>query len=108
MIGYINSHLGLFLVFTSLCVLKDQSKSPLPSAILIVLVITLKTGGIVGFVFRESVVFRGARARDGEICNIRWKEIDDADSSTGLDVLERKREGSAIWGREFVSFKGED
>lgn len=95
-------------MFTSLCLLKDQSKSPLPSTILIVLVITLRTGGIVSFVFRKSFVFRGARARDGEIRNIRWKEIDDADSSTGLNVLERKREGSAIWGREFVSFKGEN
>ncbi len=58
--------------------------------------------------FRENVIFGGARAWDGEICNISWKEVNDADSGTAFDILEWKREGSATWGGKSVSVQRKD
>ena len=108
LISYVDLHLGLFLVFTSLCVLKDQRKSPFPLMIIIYLRITFGVWRITGFVLRESVIFRVARARNCKVFDIGWGKIYDADSGAGINILERECERCALWGPESMSFERAD
>lgn len=108
LISYVDLHLDLFLVFTSLCVLKDQRKSPFPLVLFIYPRITFGVRRDTGFVLRESVEFRAATARDCKVFNIGWEKIYDADSGAGINVLERECEICAPGGLEPMIFEGED
>ncbi len=82
----------MLIVFFGFFVLRISSAAPATTVLLV----------------RQDVEFGRFAGPNGEVCEVRGEEVDDAGSGAAFDVLEREGIGGAVGGGEGVGGEGED